>query len=132
MILAGVNPLKVFVGVLLVSLAVLILVIAYRKLIGYFGKGRVVHRDFCVLHPLEQKYAQGEVEFYFTAERPVEFELVILDKELNSLEVVTKKEALEGGNIIRWDSRSIPDGDYFYQLRTHVQKTMKRMSVKNT
>jgi hypothetical protein len=122
---------KVALGVLYTSLAVLILVIAYKKLLKYLGKGAVPIEDYCVLYGLETHPAKGEVEFYFTTNRKREIILELLNDDLSTYLNIQEKEVNEGGNIIRFDTKTIPNGTYFYQLRTENQKTMKRFSIEN-
>ena len=122
---------KVLVGVLFISLAILVLTIAYRKLLAYLGKGTAVAEDYCVLYSLEEQPSKGEIEFYFTSKiaRKVTFQIINLDFSL--VKVLQDKEVTAGGNIIRFDSSGIPNGEYFYQIVTENQKTMKKFVVNN-
>ena len=122
---------KVALGVLYTSLAVLILVIAYKKLLKYLGKGSIPIEDYCVLYGLETHPTKGEIEFYFTTNRKREIILELLNDDLSTYLNIQEKEVNEGGNIIRFDTKTIPNGTYFYQLRTENQKTMKRFSIEN-
>ena len=131
MILMGFSYAKIGVGILLVSLAVLILVIAYRKFLAFLAKGEVPPDKYCVLNSLEVNPAKGEIEFYFTSEEPtfVHFEILNNDYTLN--QEISAKEHKIGGNIIRFDSTKIPNGSYYFQLRTENQKTMKKFDIFN-
>jgi hypothetical protein len=42
-------------------------------------------------------------------------------------EVFTK-----GGHIVRFDTNSIPDGEYFFGIQTTEQKTIKRFRIQNS
>ena len=130
-VLMGFTIGRVLLGALCVSLAVLLLTIAYRKLLKYLGKGAPSPDDFCVLYGLETHPAKGEVEFYFTSnsKRDVIFEL--LNDDLSNHSIIQSKNVSEGGHIIRFNTETIPNGTYFYQLRTENQKTMKRFTVEN-
>lgn len=131
MILSGTNFGKIGVGILCVSLALLVIIIAYRKLLAYLGKGRIPNEKYCVLFSLETNPAKGELEFYFTSEEEkfVNFEILNTDFSLN--QTLIAKDFKAGGNIVRFDSKSIPNGDYFYQIRTDNQKTMKKVRIEN-
>jgi hypothetical protein len=54
-----------------------------------------------------------------------------LNDDLTFRSIVSEKNVPEGGHIIRFDTNTLPNGTYFYQLRTENQKTMKRFSVEN-
>lgn len=109
----------------------LVLAIAYRELLKYLGKGTPSKKDYCVLYGLEKNPSVGEVEIYFTSEEKKMVTINILDKDMNFLVEVKSFECSKGGNIVRYDSSQIADGDYFYCLETANQKTMKKMKVQN-
>jgi len=130
-LLIGISVARVLMGVLLVSITVLILVIAYRKYLVHLGKGVPQQQHYCVLYSLEKDPAHGELEFYFTTEvaRKVTFEILSEAGEL--LETITDAEFGTGGHILRYDSKKLANGIYFYRLRTENQQTMKKLVVAN-
>lgn len=131
MILIGIKVSEVVIGVMLASITILIAVIAYRKLLARLNKDEVVQADYCVLFGLETSPSKGEIEFYFTSKQPKHVKFEILDAQSNPLLTVLEKDFPANGNIIRWDSTSVQDGSYFYQLVTDNQKTMKKFEIKN-
>jgi hypothetical protein len=131
MVLIGYDIQTIVIATLSVSLVALVLVIAYRKLLAYLGKGTPDKRDFCVLYALESQPASGEVEFYFTCESPKSFSVSILDSEMQEYAKVREGEASIGGTIVRFDTRDLANGTYYYCLQTPNQKTMKKMVVNN-
>lgn len=126
-----VSPWKILIGVLLVSLIILVLIIAYRKLLAYLGKGQLSPENYCVLYSLEENPASGELEFYFTSPEKKMVHLELLDAQMGLITTISEKECNLGGNIIRFDSSNFADGLYYYCLRTDNQKTMKKMTLKN-
>lgn len=122
---------KVLIGILCVSLALLLIVIAYKKLLKFLGKGLPVPKDYCVLYSLEQNPVKGELVIYFTTEFPKNVRIEILNDDLSLNTLIVDKDFSEGGHITRYDSTVLPDGNYFYCLRTDNQKTMKAMVVQN-
>ena len=46
------------------------------------------------------------------------------------LEVVSD-ECSAGGNIIKFDSSNLPNGNYFYSLQTENQKIIKKITIEN-
>lgn len=117
--------------ILCVTLGILVIAIGYRQLLRYLGKGAPSKEDYCVLYSLEKNPSQGELEFYFTSEEPKSVTINILDKDMNFLTEVTTIDCHKGGNIVRYDSTQIADGNYFYCLQTKNQKTMKKMRIQN-
>lgn len=131
MILVGYDYKQIAIGILCVSLALLVLVIAYRKLLQYLGKGAINKQDFCVLHPLEDTPSAKEVTFYFTCDKPKPYALWVLNEAMEDELLIKEGEATPGGNIVRFDTTTLSNGKYFYCLRTENQKTMKKMIVLN-
>lgn len=121
---------KLAVAILFVTLALLILYIAYRKLLVYMGKGEPVKEDYCVLYSLESSDVSSEVEIYFTTEVPKEVTIELLNADFEILELIKSEKFSSGGHIVRFDCSHLSDGVYFYSLRTDNQKTMKKMIVR--
>jgi hypothetical protein len=117
--------------IMCVTLGLLVIAIGYRQLLRYLGKGTPPKEDYCVLYSLEKNPAVGELEFYFTSEQPKSVTINILDEEMNFVTEVATIDCHKGGNIIRYDSTQIANGNYFYALQTANQKTMKKMRVQN-
>jgi hypothetical protein len=122
---------KVVVGILFVSLALLVLIIAYRKLLAYLGKGNPVKEDYCVLYGLEEPEVKGLVEFYFTTEAPKQVRLELLNEDMSFNSLIKEGDFGKGGHIVRYETKDLQNGNYFYCLRTENQKTMKKMKVNN-
>lgn len=131
MILVGYSWIAVIKGVSWSSLVVLIVVTIYRWLLRSLSKGSIDKADYCDLYSLEIEPASGELPFYFTSEKEKEVTLSLLDNEMNVIQEIAKKECKVGGNIVRFDSTQIPNGDYFYSLKTDNQKIVKKMTVLN-
>jgi hypothetical protein len=131
MILIGFSASKIVVGILCVSLGLLVLIIAYRKLLAYLSKGRITSEKYCVLRSLDNENVKGEVEFYFTCEEPKNVTFEILNDDFSFNREVKSKDYEIGGHIIRFDSTLVSNGSYFYQLRTENQKTTKKIFVNN-
>ena len=119
------------VGVLMVLIALMLLVFAYKELIRRFSRGKAAKEDYAFLFPLERETITGEVEFYFTLDNPRKVAISILDSAMKELTVIIEKDFAKGGHIVRYNSDNLNNGIYFYCLRSDNQKTMKRMIVKH-
>lgn len=129
MVLVGFSWVDVLIGMLWVSLVVLVLVIAYKKLLAHLSKGDFKKEDYCVLESLEMDPVTGELPIYFTSEKERSVTLSILDAEMSELIEITTMDCKIGGNIVRFDSSVLKDGTYFYCLKTDNQKISKKMRV---
>ena len=123
---------KTAIGVLLVTLSLLICYIAYKKLLQYLGKGTLQANDYCVLYPVEQNPAKEILEIYFTTNQPKSVSIQLLNQDLSLHTQIENKNFGLGGHIIRYDINAIPDGNYFYALVTDNQKTVKKITIRNT
>jgi len=132
MLLVGYSWFDVALGVLYVSLALIIVTIAYKKLLARLSRGSIDQEAFCVLFALEVDPASGELEFYFTTEQEKDVKLSILNENMDEIQTVVEKKATPGGNIVRFDSTSLSNGVYYYCLKTANQKTMKKLHVLNS
>jgi hypothetical protein len=130
-VLAGLSILNVLLGVLSVSLAGLVLFIAYRKLLAYVGKGQPVKADYCVLYSLEDVPARGEIAIYFTSAQKKWCKIELLKEDLTPIRLIKEFECNDAGNIVRFNTLELQNGIYFYCLTTENQKTMKKMEVRN-
>ena len=131
MILASFFTTKTAITFMFVTLAVLIGMIIYKRVLGKMRQGEVSLNDYCVLYSLERNEQTGELEFYFTNEQPKHVVFEILSEAEEVLHTLTDQEYKKGGHIIRFDSKELANGTYFYQLRTSNQQTKKRMVINN-
>jgi hypothetical protein len=131
MIVLNFTAMEMAVGVLIFTLALLVFVIAYKKLLAYLGKGSIPKEKYCVLYSLETEPASGEIQFYFTSEVKKDVKFQLLDEQYNFLKDIYSQECRIDGNIIPFDTKELNNGVYFYCLVTENQKTMKKMTVRN-
>ncbi len=122
---------KLLLGILSLSLAVLLIVIAYKKLLAYLGKTDMITEDYCILYSLEEQPSTGEIELYFTTNSKRVCKMSILNYDMSLHSVIFEEEVKEGGNIVRFSTKNVENGLYFYQLETENQKTMKKIEIKN-
>lgn len=111
--------------------AIGMLYLAYKGLIQRFRKNYVDHAKYAVLFDLDRPFVTGELEFYFTLDEPKNVSFQILDANMQTLEILKDADFQDGGHIIRYNTTTLANGNYFYCLITDNQKTMKRMTVKH-
>ncbi len=122
---------NIALGALTISLAVLILIIAYRKFIGYLGKGEVSQEEYAILYSIEIQPSKGVIDFYYELEVPKEVSLFLLDSNMLDFKLIDHRLGHIGGNKISFDTVEISNGDYFFELRTDIQKTAKKIRIEN-
>lgn len=116
---------------LTISLSILVLAILYRKYLKHLRKGEISLENYAVLYPIEIQPSKGEVEFYYELEKDKEVQIALLDKEFNEVLEVDKRLATVGGNKVIFDTKRVANGQYFYQLKSDNQKTMKKIAIEN-
>jgi hypothetical protein len=115
---------------LVITLFIVIGIILYRLLLRRLSKGKVDMDSFCTLYSLEKNPISGEVEFYFVSPDMIKVEFSIW-KENDKIIELKNDYFKKGGHIVRFDSTSIPDGEYFFGLVTSKQRTIKRFKIQN-
>jgi hypothetical protein len=118
------------VDVLFISLIIILVIILYRMLLKRLSKGKVNMESFCTLYSLEKNPVSGEIEFYFVSPDMIKVEFSIW-KDQEKIVELRNDYFKKGGHIIRFDSNSLPDGEYFFGLVTTHQRTIKRFKVQN-
>lgn len=131
MLLVGFTYWDVIIGVMWVSLGILVLAILYRFLLRKLSAGSINKADYCELYDLETNPVKGEVKFYFTSEVEREVKVYVYNVDMEIVKEVKTFNCKVGGNIVRFESWVLPDGNYFYGLETENQKIMKKMRVQN-
>lgn len=86
--------------------------------------------SFCTLYSLEKNPVSGEVEFYFVSPDMIKVEFSIW-KENEKVFELKNDYFNKGGHIVRFESTSIPDGEYFFGIVTSNQRTVKRFKIQN-
>ncbi len=122
---------KVIIGILIVTLSLLVLAIAYKKLLAYLGKGTPSKEDYCVLYGMESQPNFGEVQIYFEMKLNRFVSIQLWNNQLEYLTTIKEGEFTSGGNIVTFDTKQFENGHYFYTLITDNQKTMKKIEIKN-
>jgi hypothetical protein len=115
---------------LFISLFIIVAIILYRLLLRKLSKGKVDMDSFCTLYSLEKNPVSGEVEFYFVSPDMIKVEFSIW-KENEKVFELKNDYFKKGGHIVRFESTSIPDGEYFFGLVTSNQRTVKRFKIQN-
>jgi hypothetical protein len=116
---------------LTISLIVLVGIIIYKRTLSKFKKNTIDKENYCVLFGLENQPSKGEVEFFFTSEKSKNVKINLLKLDMSLHTVIKELDCTVGGNIVRFNTTVVEDGDYFYQLLSDNQNTMKKFTIKN-
>jgi len=115
---------------LFISLLVVLVIILYRLLLKKLSAGKMNLDSFCTLYSLEKNSVNDEVEFYFISPGTLKVEFSIWRDNEKVLELRNDYFS-KGGHIIRFDTKTLPNGEYFYGLTTLNQRTIKRFTINN-
>jgi hypothetical protein len=119
------------VDVMVVTLGILGAFVLYKLMLRRMSRGGVDQTVYCTLYSLDKNPAKGEVEFYFIAPTDMNVAFRIWKQEEQIVEV-RNELFTKGGHIVRFDTNSIPDGEYFFGIQTTEQKTIKRFRIQNS
>ena len=130
-ILAKTSFSQVALGTLYASLVIIILFLVYKRILMNINREEPTKNLYCELIFLENDLAKGLVEFYFSNldKKAIRFE--ILDSKYQTVAVLAEEEFEKGQHIVRFDSTTVANGSYYYQLKTDNQETMRKMIVSN-
>jgi hypothetical protein len=118
------------VDFLFISLLIVLGIVLYRLLLRRLSKGKVDMESFCTLYSLEKNPVSGTVEFYFVAPDMIKVEFSIWRDNEKILEL-SNDYFKKGGHIIRFDTKEISNGEYFFGIVTSSQRTIKRFRIEN-
>jgi hypothetical protein len=118
------------VDFLFISLLIVLGIVLYRLLLRRLSKGKVDMESFCTLYSMEKNPVSGTVEFYFVAPDMIKVEFSIWRDNEKILEL-SNDYFKKGGHIIRFDTKEISNGEYFFGIVTSSQRTIKRFRIEN-
>ena len=124
------NTYIILKDILFYSFIILFIIVLYRLLIKRLSQGRYVQEHFCILYPLDINPSSGEIPFYFTTELVKTIRLTI-ENDTETIKELANQEFGIGGHIIRFDTTTLPNGLYFYCLKTDIQETKKKFRITN-
>jgi|TARA_B110000495_G_scaffold202715_1_gene223645 hypothetical protein len=113
--------------------AAYLLYVAYKKVLNLIATGKVkkVTVKYAELFDVNPPYAKGEIQFGFKLPEKMEVKFRIVNRDDDLIKELKKGELEEGVYPILFDTNSIADGEYYYQIITDVQKTSKKFFVVN-
>lgn len=113
--------------------ALYLLYISYKMLMRRFSRGKVkkVTVKYATLYDLHPPYAKGEVQFGFELPEEMEITFHIVNRK-DEIQAELKKGKLEKGIYpVLFNTNNLPDGEYYYQLISEVQKNSKKFFIVN-
>jgi hypothetical protein len=122
---------SVAVPTLLISILLILVYIGYKKLIQKLGKGEINKAKYAKLYSIERQPASGNVELFYELEENKDAEIVLLNMQMEELKSIDKRAAKKGGNKVMFDTSSVENGRYFFELRTENQKSAKTLIIQN-
>ena len=113
--------------------AAYLLYVAYKKVLNLISTGKVkkVTVKYAELFDVNPPYAKGEIQFGFKLPEKMEVKFRIVNRDDDLIKELKNGELEQGVYPILFDTNSISDGEYYYQIITDVQKTSKKFFVVN-
>ena len=110
-----------------------LLYVAYKKVLNLIATGKVkkVTVKYAELFDVNPPYAKGEIQFGFQLPEKMDVIFRIVNRDDDLIKELKKGELEEGVYPILFDTNSIADGEYYYQIITNYQKTSKKFFVVN-
>ncbi|MCT4580422.1 MAG: hypothetical protein N4A35_03315 [Flavobacteriales bacterium] len=131
------GPIGHVVADILMALSIMVsaylLFIAYRKFVTYIGLGKIRKTtvNYAVLYDLKSPYAKGDIQLGFELKEETKILLQIIDKNDQIVTVLKEETFQEGIHPVYFNTNTIANGEYFYQLITPYQKLTKKFFIVN-
>jgi len=122
---------KVILNVTWGTLIVIVAIILYRLLLRRMKKDIIDNKSFLVLHRSEQEPAFGDMQLYFSSDNPGSAVFRLYEKNGDKEWILFDGEFKAGNTIVNFDTKSVPNGWYYYEVKTENQKTFKLLQIKN-
>jgi hypothetical protein len=111
-----------------------LLLIGYRYILNVIGTGKirpskVKYAELYTL--LNNRSAQGEIQFLFILRSSTKVRFAIVDKDDSEVKLLIDEQREPGNYPVSFDTTTVPNGVYFYQLKTDLQKITKVFKINN-
>lgn len=116
-----------------ILVALYLLLIAYRKLLARYGRGKAkkITVKYANVFELKPPYATGTVQFGFELVEPSHVEFRITDMNDAVITTLVDKEFGAGTHPLLFDSTAFPNGLYYYQFISPLQNISKKFIIDN-
>jgi hypothetical protein len=116
-----------------IIVALYLLLIAYRKLLVRFGRGKSkkITVKYANVFELKPPYATGTVQFGFELVEPSHVEFRITDLNDKIITTIVNQEFQPGTHPLLFDSTKFKNGMYYYQFISPLQNISKKFIIDN-
>jgi hypothetical protein len=118
-----------FLSVLLITIVLFLII--YSIYLNRKEKKRIRHEQFHKLFYIGDDAQSKEITFSFILRKDEYVVFKLSDLKGEDVEVLLAKNLPRGKHHIKWNSKEVPNGEYFYVLITCYQKISKRLKIKN-
>lgn len=131
MILA-INVVRVITTLGWFSLVILIFVILYRKYLRSVNKSTINNDDYVKINNFDGEFIQGMIQFQLVVPNKQVVRLRFFDRSNEeNTSLICDQELKKGNHIFNFDTKTLVDGFYFYELLSDQQKITKLVQIKN-
>lgn len=118
---------------LLITLGIVLGLFLAGRAYQYYvsGKKKEIYVPRIILHSIENFMARGEILFHFEVkeEQAVVFE--ICNDNFEPVLELQNKTLEDGSYTLAFDTKALPNGEYFYRVRGAEQQVMKKFEIRN-
>ncbi len=127
---------RIFVNILgglSIVVAIYLLLISYRKLLIYFGRGKLkkITVKYAEVFELNPPYAKGTVQFGFELFEEANVEFNIIDNHDNLVKNLFAGTLNKGIHPFVFDTTEFKNGYYYYQYKSDIQNIIKKFAIDN-
>lgn len=102
---------------------------AYRYFLA--NKRKEIYIPRIVLHSLESFVSSGEIIFHFEVKESQQVVFELCNDSFEPLMELQNKNLEDGSYTLPFDTRVVPNGEYFYRIRGAEQQVMKKFEIRN-
>ncbi len=121
---------QIGITAVLLTTGIIILGVLYRYYIRNVWKTKV-YIPSIILHNLENSVAIGDILFHIELSAKQNIVLEIANTNFDSLKIILNEDRESGAYGVPFNTRELPNGDYFYRLKNKTHQIAKKFTVKN-
>ena len=114
-----------------ITLIVSVILILNRRVKQNEAAKKALLHPNVLLFPYEFPNAFGEISFFFEADSSIDYTFFLIDFETNKQISIASGTTRVGGQKIKFDTTSVPNGTYFYGIETIYQRIEKKLRITN-
>lgn len=113
------------------TLIVIVILIINRKAKQRVAAKIALLNPNVLLYPYEFPNAFGEISFFFEADAAIDYTFFLIDAQTNEQILIKSGTSRIGGQKVQFNTKTLPNGTYFYGIETQYQRIEKKLRITN-